>query len=255
MKHNIQIFKNEAFGTIRTLEMNNKMWFAATDVATSLGYSNPRDAIVRHCKSKGVVIHDVGVQTGIKSDGTPAFQNVKMKFINEGNLYRLIISSQLPTAEKFESWVCDEVLPEIRKTGSYNQSGNYKVAYPYKKQINRLERLREIDRNRIEIMQNWVLSLQEERNIYYQQTKACIGTICTRNFSESENINQLGELLKAIRSEQNLSPSQVSAMAGLKQPRNILTGVEKGKEDISLSNLFKLLSALDCSIQLIRNED
>lgn len=182
-------------------------------------------------------------------------RNQQMKFINEGNLYRLIISSQLPSAEEFESWIFDEVLPEIRKTGSYNQSGNYKVAYPYKKQINRLERLREVDRERLELMQKWIANLQEEHNIYYQQSKACVGTICTRNFSDSENMHQLGDLLKSVRSEQNLSPSQLSAMAELKQFRNILTDFEKGKGEISLSALFKLLSALDCSIQVIRNEN
>ena len=119
MNANVRFFSNPQFGNIRTLEINNKMWFGATDVATSLGYSNPRDAIVRHCKPKGVVIHDVGVQTGIKLDGTPALQNVKMKFINEGNLYRLVASSQLPTADEFESWIFDEVIPSVIHTGGY----------------------------------------------------------------------------------------------------------------------------------------
>lgn len=244
MKYNIQIFKNEAFGTIRTLAINNKMWFGATDIALSLGYSNPQEAIRRHCKSAGI--------SEIRTPTKGGVQNIK--FINEGNIYRLIINSQLPTAEKFESWVFDEVLPEIRSTGSY-QSGNYKVAYPYKKQINRLERLRDVDRERLELMQKWIANLQEEHNIYYQQSKACVGTICTRDFSDSENMHQLGELLKSVRSEQNLSPSQLSAMAELKQFRNILTDFEKGKGEISLSALFKLLSALDCSIQVIRNEN
>lgn len=249
MKHNIQIFKNEAFGNIRTVTMEDgTILFCLLDVAKALGYSRPADAVSQHCEG----VYKIPTPTQNQHNAT-VMQN--MKFGKEGNVYRLAMKSKLPNAEKFQDWVCDEVLPEIRKTGSYNQSGNYKVAYPYKKQINRLERLREIDRDRIEIMQNWVLNLQEERNIYHQQIKAYIGTICTRNFSESENMNQLGELLKAVRSEQNLSPSQLSAMAGLKQPRNILTDVEKGKEDISLSNLFKLLSALDCSIQIIRNED
>ena len=81
MNEQVKIFDNPEFGQIRTIEQENKVWFGATDVATALGYSNPRDAIVRHCKSAGVVNHDVGVQTGIKSDGSPSIQNITMKFI------------------------------------------------------------------------------------------------------------------------------------------------------------------------------
>ena len=110
MNANVQFFSNPQFGNIRTLELNNKMWFGATDVATSLGYSNPRVAIVRHCKSNGVVIHDV-----IDSMG----RNQQMKFINEGNVYRLVASSQLPTADEFESWIFDEVIPSVIHTGGY----------------------------------------------------------------------------------------------------------------------------------------
>lgn len=63
--------------------------------------------------------HDVGVQTGIKSDGSPSIQNITMKFINEGNVYRLIANSQLPQAEKFESWIFDDLVPKVMKEGGY----------------------------------------------------------------------------------------------------------------------------------------
>lgn len=65
------------------------------------------------------MIHDVGVQTGIKSDGSPSIQNITMKFINEGNVYRLIANSQLPQAEKFESWIFDDLVPKVMKEGGY----------------------------------------------------------------------------------------------------------------------------------------
>lgn len=113
----IQIFNNPEFGDVRTLEIDDKPYFNASDVASVLGYSNTRDAISRHCK--GVVKHDIGVQTGTKADGTPAIQMVEMSFIPEGDVYRLIVRSKLPQAEKFESWVFDEVLPTIRKHGLY----------------------------------------------------------------------------------------------------------------------------------------
>lgn len=119
MTANIQIFSNPQFGNIRTIELNSKIWFGATDVAKVLGYVNPKDAIIRHCKSAGVVIRDLGVKTGIKADGTPSIQNMKIKFINEGNVYRLISRSQLPSAEEFESWIFDELVPTVMKSGGY----------------------------------------------------------------------------------------------------------------------------------------
>lgn len=102
----LMIFKNEEFGQIRTVEIDGKPYFVGKDIANSLGYSNPRDAISRHCK--GVVKHD-----SFKEGG----QNISL--IPEGDMYRLITHSKLESAERFESWVFDEVLPTLRKTGSY----------------------------------------------------------------------------------------------------------------------------------------
>ena len=105
----LQIFNSGEFGEIRTIEIDGKPYFVGTDVAKALGYNNPRDAVSRHCK--GVVKHDTPTSSGVQS----------MSYINEGDLYRLIMKSKLPSAEKFESWVMDEVLPTIRKTGSYRK--------------------------------------------------------------------------------------------------------------------------------------
>ena len=102
----LMIFKNEEFGQIRTVEIDGKPYFVGKDIANSLGYSNPRDAISRQCK--GVVKHD-----SFKEGG----QNISL--IPEGDMYRLITHSKLESAERFESWVFDEVLPTLRKTGSY----------------------------------------------------------------------------------------------------------------------------------------
>lgn len=105
--NDLQIFNSEEFGEIRTTEIDGKPYFVASDVATALGYATPRDAISRHCK--GVVKRDTPTSSGIQS----------MSYIGEGDLYRLIMKSKLPSAEKFESWVMDEVLPSIRKNGGY----------------------------------------------------------------------------------------------------------------------------------------
>lgn len=115
----LQIFNNPDFGQVRTIEKEGNILFAASDVAKALGYSNPRDAIAKHCKPSHVAICGVGVLTGEKADGTPAFQTVQMKFIDTGNVYRLIARSKLPEAVKFESWVFDDLIPNTLKNGGY----------------------------------------------------------------------------------------------------------------------------------------
>ena len=104
--NNLQIYEKLEFGQIRMAEIDNKPYFVGKDVAKSLGYKNTNDAILRHCK--GVVKHE-----GFKING------IKIALITEGDVYRLIVGSNLPNAEKFESWVFDEVLPSIRETGQY----------------------------------------------------------------------------------------------------------------------------------------
>ncbi|WP_270837082.1 BRO family protein [Faecalibacillus intestinalis] len=107
----LQIFNNEEFGNIRSLVIDNEPWLVGKDVAEALGYKNVRDSLARHIdsddKRDGVVIHD--------SMG----REQKPIIINESGLYSLILSSKLPSAKKFKHWVTSEVLPTLRKTGSY----------------------------------------------------------------------------------------------------------------------------------------
>ena len=115
----LKIFENEEFGQLSVIVKNNKEYIEAIEVATILGYSNPRDAICRHCDKEGIVFSDVGVVTGFRKDKSEIIQVVSKKFIDEGNLYRLIIRSKLPSAKRFEKWIMDEVLPSIRSYGTY----------------------------------------------------------------------------------------------------------------------------------------
>lgn len=108
----MQVFQNSEFGELGVLEVNGKPYFPATACAKVLGYSNPWKAINDHCKKDGLTKCEV-----IDSVG----RTQTAKFINEGNLYRLITHSKLPAAERFEKWVFDEVLPTIRRTGGYGQ--------------------------------------------------------------------------------------------------------------------------------------
>jgi prophage antirepressor-like protein len=107
LMNQLEIFKNEEFGQVRTVIENSKILFCGSDVAKALGYSNSRKAIIDHCK--GVTKRDTLTNGGMQS----------LSFISEGDLYRLIANSKLPSAEKFERWVFDEVLPIIRKHGMY----------------------------------------------------------------------------------------------------------------------------------------
>ena len=107
MENTLQVFENQEFGKVRTIVEQEQVLFCANDVAAALGYKIPKDAVKQHCKGavKHLLLTDGGEQ--------------ETKFIPEGDVYRLIIRSKLPAAEKFERWVFDEVLPAIRKHGGY----------------------------------------------------------------------------------------------------------------------------------------
>ena len=108
---NIQIFKNDSFGAVRTVtDDSGRVLFCGSDVAKALGYSNIPDAISRHCRC----IVKCDIPHPQSHDKT-----IEMSFINEGDVYRLTFGSKLPSAEKFTDWVSDEVLPTIRKHGAY----------------------------------------------------------------------------------------------------------------------------------------
>lgn len=111
MENQLQIFNNAEFGQVRTIVDGGKILFCASDIAKALGYEKPNNAINTHCKN-------ATLKQGIITDNLGRKQNAN--FIPEGDIYRLVVRSKLPTAEKFESWVFDEVLPSIRKTGSYS---------------------------------------------------------------------------------------------------------------------------------------
>lgn len=111
--NNIRIFQNEQFGQVRiAMNENGEPLFCLADVAKALGYSRPADAVSQHCK--GVAILPTPT---VNQYGATVMQ--EMKYGKEGEVYRLTMKSKLPDAEKFQDWVCDEVLPSIRKTGGY----------------------------------------------------------------------------------------------------------------------------------------
>lgn len=107
MMNDLQVFSNAEFGEIRTAEIEDKIYFCASDVAKALGYSRPNDAVSQHCRAT------VKYSTHISG------KMQEINYIPEGDVYRLITHSKLASAERFEVWVFDEVLPSIRKHGAY----------------------------------------------------------------------------------------------------------------------------------------
>ena len=105
----IQVFKNDRFGEVRTMVINGEPWFVGKDVAMMLGYLNTQKAIRDHVDEEDRLGERI-VLSG---------QNRMTIFINESGLYALILSSKLPQAKEFKRWVTSEVLPQIRKTGGY----------------------------------------------------------------------------------------------------------------------------------------
>ena len=105
----LQIFQNEEFGTIRTIEQDGAPWFVGKDVADALGYSNTADAIQKHVDDEDKLTSQIAI----------AGQNRNVTVINESGLYSLVLSSKLPNAKAFKRWITSEVIPSIRKHGTY----------------------------------------------------------------------------------------------------------------------------------------
>lgn len=200
----LQIFNSGEFGEIRTVEINGKPYFVGTDVAKALGYNNPRDAVSRHCK--GVVKHDTPTSSGVQL----------MSYINEGDLYRLIMKSKLPSAEKFESWVMDEVLPTIRKTGSYRKPlttvEQIQVIatgfLDHEERLNRLENAMTIDYAQQEAIRDLVSSVViahlggKESNAYKEIGKKVFAE-CNRDIKTYFTVNARNNIPK-LRFEESM---------------------------------------------------
>lgn len=148
----LQIFQSEEFGQVRTVDIDGKTYFVANDVAIALGYKRPADAVTAHCK--GSVKHRYLTNGGEQ----------EAKVIPEGDIYRLIIKSQLPSADKFERWIFDEVIPSIRQTGGYQ------------KKLSPQEMMR-IQLGMIDDHENRIVNLENNMTIDYGQQRVLEDTV------------------------------------------------------------------------------
>ena len=150
--HELKLFEKAEFGSVRVILKEGEPWFVARDVAIALGYSDPADAIQRHCKK--VNDSNIGVSPTIPSP----------KIIPESDVYRLVMRSKLPDAVRFQDWVVEEVLPIIRKTGHY---GEWNLPRIPKSFPDALRMIADIEEEK---------QLALEQRDYYRRTKAEIGS-------------------------------------------------------------------------------
>jgi Prophage antirepressor len=156
----LKIFESAEFGEIRTVEINSEVWFVGKDVAEALGYINTKDALSTHIEVEDKEI----IQRS--ENATLEIPNRGMTVINESGLYSLVLGSKLPNAKKFKRWVTSEVLPSIRKTGTYsNLSPELQAIFAHDKKIQNIVEHMEENVNRIE-------NLEDSMTISSSQQKA-----------------------------------------------------------------------------------
>lgn len=110
---NVKLFEKEEFGKVRVVMQDEDPWFVASDVAKALGYANPQEATREHCRKVNKITQPSESLPSVKCP--PTFINI----IPESDVYRLVMRSNLPRAVEFQDWICEEVIPSIRKTGGY----------------------------------------------------------------------------------------------------------------------------------------
>ncbi len=169
MKNNNQIqqFHHKEFGPLDILMVEDRPYFPATECAGILGYRNPHDAVLKHCKSDDLAKREVIDALGRKQE---------KKYISEGNLYRLIIRSKLPAATRFEKWVFDEVLPTIRKYGAYISTETLEEMLHSRQFMDKLLNDLKAEREKSAVLKEDIAELKEdnaaltEKNECWEQT-------------------------------------------------------------------------------------
>lgn len=149
----IKIFERQEFGQVRVVDVNGEPWFVASDIAKALGYERPNDAVNTHCKKVNKFSY------GDMPQGAQPYN-----IIPESDVYRLVMRSNLPDAERFQDWVVEEVLPSIRRAGGYGQWNLPRVPKSFP---DALRMIADIEEEK---------QLALEQRDYYKRTKAEIGS-------------------------------------------------------------------------------
>ena len=178
-------FKNEDFGEIRTMLVDGVPYFVGRDVALALGYAKPRNAILQHVDNEDALKQGIPDSQGFMQQTT---------LINESGVYSLIFGSKLETAKFFKKWVTSEVLPSIRKTGSYSVIPSYQIEDPIKRAEKWIEEQKEKKALEIKVGELSVENKELEKRIEEDAPKVIFAMAVT----ESKRSCLVAELAKII---------------------------------------------------------
>lgn len=185
------VFNNAEFGNVRTMEINGEPWFVGKDVAVALGYSKPLNAISMHVDEDDSLKQGLIDKIGRKQDTI---------LINESGVYALIFGSKLPNAKKFKHWVTSEILPTIRKTGSYSITQTKPDSYMIENPADRARRWAEEYEEKLAL--ECKIAEQQPKVEYHDAVLNKSGLMTTTAIAKDlgfKSAKQLNDLLKRDR--------------------------------------------------------
>ena len=192
------VFNNAEFGQVRTMEINGEPWFVGKDVAEALGYSNSSKAVLVHVdnEDKQFVMIDIAHS----HFGNMPIGQSKTAIINESGVYALIFGSKLPNAKKFKHWVTSEILPTIRKTGSYSITQTKPDSYMIENPADRARRWAEEYEEKLAL--ECKIAEQQPKVEYHDAVLNKSGLLTTTAIAKDlgfKSAKQLNDLLKRDR--------------------------------------------------------
>ena len=188
----LMVFNNAEFGNVRTMEINGEPWFIGKDIAKCLGYAKPENAIANHVDSED--------KTSTLIQGTGSNYKSKAVIINESGVYALIFGSKLPNAKKFKHWVTSEILPTIRKTGTYSITQSKPDSYMIENPADRARRWAEEYEEKLAL--ECKIAEQQPKVDYHDAVLNKSGLLTTTAIAKDlgfKSAKQLNDLLKRDR--------------------------------------------------------
>ena len=189
----LQIFNSEEFGDIRTVTIDNEPWFVGKDVATALGYSNPQKAVRDHISEEDRGVNEMDTPSGRQN----------LAIINESGLYALIFGSKLDSAQRFKHWVTSEVLPAIRKTGSYQMpmTTDQKIQLLAQGNVELTEKIDKVDKDLQEFKQDMPLLALECQRITRAKNQKVVPLMGGKNAPAYKNKSLMHKVYGDIDSQ------------------------------------------------------
>lgn len=189
----LQIFNSEEFGDIRTVTIDNEPWFVGKDVATALGYSNPQKAVRDHISEEDRGVNEMDTPSGRQN----------LAIINESGLYALIFGSKLDSAKRFKHWVTSEVLPAIRKTGSYQMpmTTDQKIQLLAQGNVELTEKIDKVDKDLQEFKQDMPLLALECQRITRSKNQKVVPLMGGKNAPAYKNKSLMHKVYGDIDSQ------------------------------------------------------